>query len=407
MYETLSPDELALLERLRSDPAKLAAASKALRPERRGKPNQRAKGEGSVFKVTSGGHTYWRAQIDAGHYPNSKRRFATVTRKTKRAAIDALPELRRRVGAGVVGPDQTVAQLVAEWLEVRAGEGKASKATLAEYERRLTLWVLPHLGKIRIRKLAASHVRTMVAALEGSGLSPRSVNLAKSALSSVLGWAVSEGKIERNVAERVQGARLGARLDDSLSPDETDAVLAAARDHRLYALVYVSATLGLRQSEALDLKWSDVDLDAGEHGELRVNQAKTRAGERSLPLVASCRETLREHRNRQLAERMAADRWTDNDLVFPDEHGERITNRDLLRRWYAWLAAAGVERRRWHALRHSAAQRMLARGVPLDLVSIVLGHSGIGITSDTYGRSSRDAVRRELGRYLDADAQDS
>jgi integrase len=245
----------------------------------------------------------------------------------------------------------------------------------------------------------------MVAALEGGDkpLSPRSINLAKSALSSALGWAVSEGKVGRNVCDGVEGAKLGAKLDDSLSPDEIDAVLAAARDHRLYALLYVSATLGLRQSEALDLTWADVDLDAGKHGELRINQSKTRAGQRSLPLVASCRETLREHRKRQNAERLAADRWVDADLVFPDEHGGRIINRALLRWWYRVLADAGVERRRWHALRHSAAQRMLALGVPLDLVSITLGHSGIAVTSDVYGRGSKDAVRRELGRYLDAD----
>jgi integrase len=402
----LSPDELALLERLRDDPAKLAAATRALQPPRKGKRNQRAKGEGSVYRVSVGGHTYWRGQVEAGHYPSGKRRYATITRKTKKAVIDALPELRRRVGAGVVGPDQTVAQLIDEYLNVR--DGKVSPGTLAEYRRRFDLWVIPHVGNVRLRKLTATHVRAMVAALEGDRpmsrpLSARTVNLAKSALSSALSWAVTEGKIERNVCERVPGAKLGARLDDALSPDETDCVLAVARDDRLYALLYLSATLGIRQGEALSLRWADVDLDKGKHGELRIDQSKTRAGERSLPLVASCRETLREHRTRQVAERMAAGRWNDNDLVFPDEHGDRITSRDVLRWWHSVLAKAGLERRRWHALRHSAAQRMLARGVPLDLVSITLGHSGIAVTSDVYGRSGKDAVRRELGRYLDAE----
>ena len=403
MDSTLTADERTLLERLRDDPAKQAAAAAALRPARKRKPNRRAKGEGSVFPVTVGGHRYWRGQVAAGHTSEGKRRYATITRKTKREVIEALPELRSRVGAGVVGPDQTVTQLVAEYLGVR--KGKVSAKTLAEYRRRFDLWVLPNVGKVRLRKLTAGHVRQMVAALEGGDkpLSPRSINLAKSALSSALGWAVSEGKVGRNVCDGVEGAKLGAKLDDSLSPDEIDAVLAAARDHRLYALLYVSATLGLRQSEALDLMWADVDLDAGKHGELRINQSKTRAGQRSLPLVASCRETLREHRKRQNAERLAADRWVDADLVFPDEHGGRIINRALLRWWYRVLADAGVERRRWHALRHSAAQRMLALGVPLDLVSITLGHSGIAVTSDVYGRGSKDAVRRELGRYLDAD----
>jgi integrase len=406
----LTPDELELLERLRDDPAKLAAATKTLQGPRKGKRNQRAKGEGSVFKVTSGGHTYWRAQIGAGHYPDGGRRYATVTRKTKRAAIDALPELRRRVGAGIVGPDMTVAQLADEWLDARAD--KLSPKTVAEYRRRLELWVLPHIGQIPLRKLTTRHVREMMRTLadEGArtrgkdkGLSPRSANLAKTALSSALKWAVGERRIETNVCDYVEGSKLGAKLDDALSPEEVERVLAVARDDRNYALLYVSATLGLRQSEALNLRWSDVDLDAGKHGELRVDQSKTRAGQRSLPLVASCRDTLREHRKRQNAERLATDRWSDGDLVFPDEHGERMTARAVLGWWHRQLAMAGLEERRWHALRHSAAQRMLALGVPLDLVSITLGHSGIAVTSDVYGRHSKDAVRRELGRYLDAE----
>jgi integrase len=407
----LTPDELELLERLRDDPAKLAVATKALQGPRKGRRNQRAKGEGSVFKVTSGGHTYWRAQIEAGHYPNGKRRYATVTRKTKRAAIDALPELRRRVGAGVVGPDQTVAQLAEEWLEVRAD--KVNPKTVAEYRRRLELWVLPHVGQIPLRKLTTRHVRDMMRTLadEGArtrgrdkGLSPRTANLAKTALSSALKWAVGEKRIETNVCDYVEGSKLGARLDDSLSPDEIERVLTVARGDRNYALLYLTATLGLRQSEALGLRWSDVDLDAGKHGELRIDQSKTRAGQRSLPLVASCRETLREHRNRQLAERLrAGSRWQDHDLVFPDERGGRMTARAVLGWWHRQLAKAGLPERRWHALRHSAAQRMLALGVPLDLVSITLGHSGIAVTSDVYGRHSKDAVRRELGRYMDAE----
>ncbi|MGH2393549.1 MAG: tyrosine-type recombinase/integrase, partial [Candidatus Limnocylindria bacterium] len=375
----LTPDELELLGRLRDDPAKLVAATKALQGPRKRKPNQRAKGEGSVFKVTSGGHTYWRGQIEAGHYPSGKRRYATITRKTKKAVVDAMPELRRRVGAGIVGPDQTVAQLAEEWLDVRAD--KVNPKTVAEYRRRLELWVLPHVGQIPLRKLSTRHVRDMMRTLadegartrgKGKGLSPRTANLAKVALSSMLKWAVGEKRIEQNVCDFVEGSKLGAKLDDSLAPEEIERVLTVARGDRNYALLYLSATLGLRQSEALNLRWSDVDLDGGKHGELRVDQSKTRAGQRSLPLVASCRETLREHRTRQVAERMAAEQWDDNDLVFPDRDGGRMTARAVLGWWHRQLAKAGLPERRWHALRHSAAQRMLAAGVPLDLVSITL-----------------------------------
>jgi integrase len=243
------------------------------------------KGAGSIFKVRRGEHTYWCGQVQAGHYPKSgKRRFITVTRKRKADVLAEMDELRRRAGAGIVGKDQTVAELAREWLEVR--RGKVSARSLAEYGRRLDLWVVPHVGRVPLRRLTARDVRRMMTALEAEGLSPRSANMAKTTLSMVLKFAQGERRIEANPCDFVEGSRVGARLDDGLDDDEADAVLAAARDDRLYTLLYISLTLGLRQNEALELHWSDVDLDTGE---LRVDQSKTRAGERGSPTCPTTR----------------------------------------------------------------------------------------------------------------------
>jgi integrase len=359
------------------------------------------KGAGSIFKVKRGEHVYWCGQVQAGYYPSGKRRYVTITRKHKTDVTKEMDALRRRADAGIVGKDQTVADLAREWLEVR--QGKVSARSLAEYDRRLRLWVLPHVGRVPVRKLAARDVRRMMATLEAQGLSARSANMAKGALSTMLRWAQGEKRIESNPCDYVEGTKVGAKLADALDDDEAEAVLAAARDDRLYALLYISLTLGLRQGEALGLRWADVDLHAGE---IRIDQSKTRSGERSLPLVASTHEALREHRKRQNAERLeAGPGWQDHGLVFCEPDGSPIGVRDLVRWWHGIQETAGIApRRRWHALRHSAVSRMLSKGVPLELASVVAGHSGIAITIDTYGRFSRDAKRRELGRYLDADS---
>lgn len=68
-------------------------------------------------------------------------------------------------------------------------------------------------------------------------------------------------------------------------------------------------------------------------------------------------------------------------------------------------SAAGIGHWHPHEARHSAASVMLAQGVPLEVVSEVLGHSSISITKDVYGhleeRAKRDAAERmaaALGR---------
>lgn len=357
------------------------------------------KGQGSIFRVKVGEQWYWRGQVQAGHYPSGKRRYVTVTRRTQREVKAEMDALRRRAGAGVVGRDQTVTELLDEWIDVKAPS--LAPKTLREYRRRRDA-IDAEIGRKQLRKLRARDVRDMMRSFAAKGVAPNTQNHNKSTLSSALAWAVDEQRIERNVAGNVGGAKVGPKLDDGLDKAEADAVLAAARDDRLYALLYLSLTLGLRQGEALNLRWADVDLEAGE---IRVDQSKTRAGERSLPLVASTHDAMREHRKRQAQDRLeAGPRWRDHDLVFCEADGTPITPRDLTRWWHAVQSRGGVERRRWHALRHSAAGRMLDAGVPMELVSVVLGHAGIALTADVYARWSKDAKRRELGKYLGDDA---
>ncbi|MEI2715771.1 MAG: tyrosine-type recombinase/integrase [Candidatus Nanopelagicales bacterium] len=62
-----------------------------------------------------------------------------------------------------------------------------------------------------------------------------------------------------------------------------------------------------------------------------------------------------------------------------------------------------TRRRPWHSLRHGLAHRLLARGVPLQVVSALLGHSGIGITADTYGHVSAIVPADVLSAALNRD----
>ena len=163
----------------------------------------------------------------------------------------------------------------------------------------------------------------------------------------------------------------------------------------------VVLNLGLRQSEALDLRWDDVDLKAAE---LTVRGTKTEASRRVVPMPASVVEALRRHRAGLLAERVASRYWHDAELVFPTSVGTRYDKRGITRWWHGLTERAGVGRRRFHASRHTAATLMLNAGVPLETVSKVLGHSSYAITADVYAkpgaamlRGAADAMERVLG----------
>jgi len=159
--------------------------------------------------------------------------------------------------------------------------------------------------------------------------------------------------------------------------------------------------VGLRQGEARNLRWSDVDLTAGA---LTVREAKTEAGRRSIALPDYMVAVLRAHKARQAKERMTAAYWDDPGWVFASTVGTRLDRRNVLRWWHNLTISAGVGRRRFHASRSTSATLMLNNGVPLEVVSATLGHAGYAITADIYAkvrpslqRQAADVMQRVLG----------
>ncbi len=95
--------------------------------------------------------------------------------------------------------------------------------------------------------------------------------------------------------------------------------------------------------------------------------------------------------------------WHQLGFIFTTEFGGPCEPRNALRALKVAAARAGLPDAGLHSLRHSAASVMLTSGVPLKVVSEILGHSSMAITGDVYGHVapdvSRDAVRI-LGHVL-------
>jgi integrase len=357
----------------------------------------RGHGEGSIYQRGSDGR--WVAQIEAGRAESGRRRYARSVRRTRKEAQAALKDLQRAADAGLTpGQSSTVETFLAWWVDNALGD--VTEATKARYRRTVNDWITPHIGKRRLNKLSPADVQTMLARLEEQGLSPKSRQLARDVLSRALRWAEQANVVGRNVARIVQGPKSTRMISDALTADEAKAVLAKAEGDRLEALAVVALRLGLRRGEALGLRWVDVDLG---QNELTVNKGKTRAAARTVPLVAGSAAALREHRLRQVKERVAAGPlWRDSGYVFTNKHGGPLHSRVALAWWHQLTEGAGVGRRRFHAARHTTAVLLLDQGVPLEVVSAVLGHSNLSITADVYARVTQDAKRRALAKLDDS-----
>jgi len=266
------------------------------------------------------------------------------------------------------------------------------------------LYVLPHIGRVRLDQLAPSHVRTMLTRLRAEGLSPNTVRLARSTLRRALRTAEVDGLISRNPAALVDGVKITQRKEGrTLTPEQARALLRAADGTEIHALVVVLLSLGLRKGEALALSWADLDLDArpglltvrralkkDASGAVYADEPKTKGSRRTVHLPEPVVDVLRQHRVRQAEQRLAfgegwGGKWATLDLVFTSSIGTPLdpdrVNRDVQR----LTDLAGLGRWTPHELRHSAASILLAQGVPLKVVSETLGHSSIRVTADVYG----------------------
>ena len=125
----------------------------------------------------------------------------------------------------------------------------------------MRLHIAPGLGKYQLAKLTPPDVRTFLNLKASSGLAPRSVQYLRAVVRRALGQALKDGLVHRNVAALVDSPRVERHEIEPLTPDQARTFLAATRGDRLETLYTVALALGLRQGEALGLRWEDIDLD--------------------------------------------------------------------------------------------------------------------------------------------------
>jgi integrase len=193
------------------------------------------------------------------------------------------------------------------------------------------------------------------------------------------------------------------------TPAQLHIFLADAAGDRYYTLWLFYILTGVRRGEALALRWSDVDLEAGtaairrslvpvNHG-LVFGEPKTERGRRLIGLDPALVSALGEHWRGQAKQRLRRGvDYEDQDLVFAHPDG-RPLHPERVSRWFAKLVGrTGAPQIRLHDLRHLHATLALAAGVAPRVLADRLGHSTTAVTTDTYQHVlpdlDHDAARR-------------
>lgn len=360
----------------------------------------RGKGEGSIFKDSRG---LWTAKVELPPAPNGDRRRRVVRSRDKAVVIAKLSELRKELDRTGDLPTSTVTveTWMLYWLDNIAAR-RVRPLTLVNYRSVTVQHIIPAIGRIRLDKLTAPHIRGLHAGMLKTGLSSTYVRNTHRVLSGALTDAVQDGKTTRNVASMVDTPKQSRTRLEALDVGEAVSVIATCVDAfntepydpapALFATYVLTGTrrgeiAGLeidRITDVLDLSWQLQRIPRGTKfepdfeyrhivGGLYWTRPKSSAGWRIIPLVEPLASILREH--------LARSPRSPYGLVFTRD-GAPLDPSEISRAWHDFHTAHRISDKhvRLHDLRHSTVDLLYEAQVPEDAIQEIVGHSTRAMT---------------------------
>jgi integrase len=234
--------------------------------------------------------------------------------------------------------------------------------------RRADFWLKAFNDK-PVKSIKPSHIEKILSkyaagAIKGYGSNkPKSNNTllrTKSVLSSIFQYGIDKKYLDKNPTEKIRIKAEPNQIERFLSDNERVQLLNTCRESswdKMYLLVLLAITTGMRKSELINLSWTDIDFDRGlatldttKNGEKRINP---------IPNVA--------------LDELKKFRQIGNGLIFFSPNNAEKPF-DFRKQWYSSLKKAGIIGFRFHDLRHTAASYLVMAGATLHEAGQILGH---------------------------------
>jgi len=322
---------------------------------------------------------------------------------------------------GDLESDMLFADYLWKWLEIK--KMNIRPATYASYHEIIKSRLDPFFREkgYTVEGLQARHIQQFYTGLTKE-VSASTIKHYHAIIRGALEYAFKMDMVMVNVSDKVEKPRVEPYEPVFLNADELKCVISAVKGTRFEMPVLIAAFYGMRRGEVLGLKWDAIDFERGtisvlrtvsnaldeneKYVEIEQQCAKTKAGMRTLPLVAQFRDYFMQLKAAQeINQKICGNCYNHayDGYIMVDEMGERLRLNYLSVQFPIFLKRHGLRKMRFHDLRHSCASLLLANGVPLKCIQEWLGHSDFTITANIYAHldytskiSSAQAMERGL-----------
>jgi len=371
---------------------------------------RRGSGEGTISYRQNEGR--WEGRYSVETLKGLKRRVVYGKTYAELRAKLAKAIAERDAGLVFDAENLTVSEYLKNWLK-NSAKGSVRPSTYARYEQIVRKHLVPTVGKMRLKKITAAHLEGLYRAKLEEGLAPRTVNYIHTTMSAALREAVRFDLLSRNVATSARSPRPKPPEMQCLNKEQAATFLKNAEGNRLEALYVLALSTGMRRSEILGLKWEDVDLEVGylqvrrgltvsPSGGVEVDDPKRFSSKRKIDLGSKAVAALKAHRKRQAEEKLKSPSWEERGFVFTTHQGGYLHPQTLYTAYFKPLRdRAGIPSIHFHDLRHTYATLALLNGVPVKVVSEVLGHKDVSTTLRTYAHVL-PGMGKEAAKTMDA-----
>jgi integrase len=319
---------------------------------------------------------------------HGKRRWITLPAGTTKAkAREELRAAEEMVARKIYLPLKKIpsfSEVAHDWIEFKRSKLRAS--TWEVYEGHVRNH-FRDMDKLKINQVTTATTEKFIITRQARGMKIGTLRKILVTMGQILSFAVRHKYLDHNP---LIGAERPRKQDSEkekevtiLSPLQIQELLESVNDPKFRALLIMAIMTGARQGELLGLKWSDIDW---EEKQITIQRTfnfgkffdpKTSASRRKVDLSPLVIKELRKWK--------LACPSTELDLIFPNDAGKPMNNKNMLKRhFYPALKATGLPRVRFHDLRHTYASLLIHQGENIKYIQTQLGHSSPTVTLNIY-----------------------